>query len=147
MRNDLVQETRSVLIPLALIMPLRVEGLTLSKPPLMSRKSVETFLLSICRGLTSGMRVLHASNTESPAKYLHWWGLRRPDTRATQERRPFIILSRILQKDWRRTMTRKEEGVSYDGLRSLFRTIPSALFKQGGCKLGETREPRRPRMT
>lgn len=78
-------------------MLLRVEGLTLSKPSLMSRKSVETFHLSICRALTLWVMVLHASATLHPASNPHWWVLRRPVTQATQERRLFMILSRILE--------------------------------------------------
>lgn len=54
--------------------------------------------------------MLHASATDKPARELHWWGLSRPTTWATQERRLFMILSRILENVLRRTMTRNEEG-------------------------------------
>jgi len=47
MRKDRVQHTRHRLTPLALSIPQREEGLTLSKPPLISRKRVETFLLKV----------------------------------------------------------------------------------------------------
>ena len=56
-KNDFVQDTRYRLTPLALRMPQRVEGLTLSKPPFMSRKSVETFLPAICRVFPSWVKV------------------------------------------------------------------------------------------
>jgi len=59
-RKDLVQDTRYGLTPLALRMPPRVEGFTLSKPPFMSRKSVETFLPAIWRVFTFWVRVLTA---------------------------------------------------------------------------------------
>jgi len=66
-RNERVQDTRYGWTPLALSIPQRVEGLTLSKPPLMSRKRVETFLLSICWVLTSCERVVQASATDNAA--------------------------------------------------------------------------------
>jgi len=52
------------LTPLPLRMPQRVEGLTLSKPPFMSRKSVETVLPAIWRVFTSWVRVVTASKAE-----------------------------------------------------------------------------------
>jgi len=45
--QERVQDTRYGLTDLALSMPQREDGLTLSKPPLMSMKRVDTFLLSI----------------------------------------------------------------------------------------------------
>ena len=71
MRKERVQDTRYVLTPLTLSMPQRVEGLTFSKPPLMSRNRMETFLLSIRRVLTSCVSVLQASATDKPARELH----------------------------------------------------------------------------
>jgi len=108
----MVQETRYGLTPHALSMPHRVDGLTLSKPPLMSRKSVVTFLPAIWRVLTSWVSVAVASEAERPASDPHWWGLSRPTTRATHESLELMILSRILEKVWSGTMTRKEEGHS-----------------------------------
>ena len=52
--------------------------------------------------------------------------------RATQECLEFIILSRILEKVWRRSMTRKDEGESYEGFPGLSRTMPSALLRVRG---------------
>jgi len=52
--------------------------------------------------------------------------------RATPESLEFIILSRILQKVWRRTITRKDEGESYEGFPGLSRTMPSALLRVRG---------------
>ena len=69
-RKDLVQETRYGLTAFALSMLHRVEGFTLSNPPLMSRKSVETFLPAIWRVLTSWVRVVVASEVDKP------WGRR-----------------------------------------------------------------------
>ena len=112
MRKDLVHETRYGLTAFALSMLHRVEGLTLSNPPLMSRKSVDTFFPAIWRVLTSWVSVETASEADKPASEPHWWGLRRPATRATQESLEFMILSRILEKVCSRTITRKEEGES-----------------------------------
>ena len=70
--KDLVQDTRYGLTPLALSMPQRVEGLTLLKPPLMSRKSVETFLPAIWRVFTSWVRMVTASEADRPASEPHW---------------------------------------------------------------------------
>ena len=49
--------------------------------------------------------------------------------RATKESLEFIILSRILEKVWRRTMTGKDEGESYVGFPGLSSTMPSALLR------------------
>jgi len=70
-RKERVQDTRYGLTPFALSMPQSVEGLTLSKPPLISRNRVEIFLLSICRVLTSCERVVQASATDKPAREPH----------------------------------------------------------------------------
>jgi len=64
-RKKRVQDARYGLTPLAFTMRQWGEGFMLSKPPLMSRKRVETFLLSICRVLTSCERVVQASVTAS----------------------------------------------------------------------------------
>lgn len=53
MRKDRIQATRYGLTPLAVSMAERDKGLTLSKPLLISRRSVESFLLSIWRVLIS----------------------------------------------------------------------------------------------
>jgi len=86
--------------------------LTLSKPPFMSKERVETFLPARWRVFTSWVRVVIASEAERLASEPHWWGLRRPVGRATQESLELIILLRIFQKVWSRTMTRKDEGES-----------------------------------
>ena len=131
-RKDLVQDTRYGLTPLALSMPQRVAGLTLSKPPFMSRNSVETFLPAIWMVFTLWVRVVTAFEAERPASEPHWWGLRRPVARATQESLEFIILSRIFEKVWSKNVTRKEEGESYEGFPGLFSTMPSALLRMRG---------------
>ena len=97
-RKERVQDTRYGLAPLALSMLQREEGLTLSKSPLMSRKRVQTSLLSICRVLILWVRVEQASATDKPGREPQWWGLRRLVTPGTPERRLFIILSRIFEK-------------------------------------------------
>jgi len=66
-RKDRVQDTRYGLTPFALSMPNRVAGLTLSNPPIMSRKSVETLFPAIWRVFTSWVRVVTASEAERPA--------------------------------------------------------------------------------
>jgi len=106
----MVQDTRYGLTPLALSMPQRVAGLTLSKPPLLSRNSVETFLPAIWRVFTSWVREVTESEADKPASEPHWCGLRRTVARAVQESLEFIILSSIFEKVWSKTMTRKEEG-------------------------------------
>jgi len=131
-RKDIVQDTRYGLTPLALSMPQRVAGLTLSKPPFMSRKSVETFSPAIWRVFTSWVRVVTASEAERPASDPHWWGLRSPVAPATHESLGFIILSRIFEKVWSKTMTRKDKGESYEGFPGLSRTMPSALLRVRG---------------
>jgi len=67
-RKDLVHDTKYGLTPLALSMPQREEVLTLSKPLLMSRTSVETFLWAIWSERTSCVKVVIASEPERPAK-------------------------------------------------------------------------------
>jgi len=109
-RKDLVQETRYGLTAFALSILHRVEEFTLSNPPLISRKSVETFLPAIWRVLTSWLSVVTASEVDRPASEPHWWGSRRPAMRATQESLEFMILSRILENVCSKTITRKEEG-------------------------------------
>ena len=112
MRKDRVQETRYGLSPFTLSMSQREDGLTLSNSPLMSRKRVDTFLLSIWGVLIALVRGLQASATDKPARDPHWWGLIRPVIRAMQVWRPFMIVSRIFEKVWNRTMMWKEEGES-----------------------------------
>jgi len=131
-RKDLVQDKRYGLTPLALSMPQRVAGLTLSKPPFMSRNSVETFLPAIWRVITSWVRVVTASEAKRPASEPHRWGLRRPVARATQDSLEFIILSRIFEKVCSKTMTRKDEEESYEGFPGLSSTMPSALLRVRG---------------
>jgi len=70
-RKDFVQDIRYGLTPLALSIPQRVEGRTLSKPSFMSRKSVETFFPAIWRVFTSWVRVVTASEAERPASEPH----------------------------------------------------------------------------
>ena len=71
-RKDCVLDTRYGLTLIALSMPQSVVGWTLLKPFLISRKRVETFLLSFWRLLISWVRVLHASATDKPARDSHW---------------------------------------------------------------------------
>jgi len=84
----------------------------LSKPPFMSRKSVETFLQAIWSVFTSWVRVVTASEAERPASEPHWCGLRRLVARATQESLEFITLSRIFENVCSNTITLKAEGES-----------------------------------
>ena len=142
-RKDLVQETRYGLTALALRMLHKVEEFTLSNPPLMSRKSVDTFLPAIWRVLTSWVSVVVASEAEKPASEPHWCGSMRPAMRAMQESLEFMILSRILEKVCSNTMTRKEEGEFQEGFPGLSSTIPSAILRAGGWKPWATSGARR----
>jgi len=49
-----------------------------------------------------------------------------------QESLEFIILSRIFEKVWSKTMTRKDEGESYEGFSGLSSTTPSAFLSVRG---------------
>jgi len=71
-RKDLVEETRYRLTAFSLSMRQRADGFTLSKPPFLSRKSVETFILAIWRVLISCVRVHVVSEADRPAKDPHW---------------------------------------------------------------------------
>jgi len=84
--------------------------LTLSKPPLMSRKRVVPLRLAIWRVLILWVRVGQALKVDRPAREPDLWDVRRLTTRATHESLLVIIRSSILEKVWRRTMTLKEEG-------------------------------------
>jgi len=63
--------------------------------------------------------------------------------RATQENLEFMILSRILEKVCRRTITWKEEGEAYERLPDLSSTMPSAILRVGGWKPYATSGARR----
>ena len=58
------------------------------------------------------MRVVTESEAERPASEPHWWGLRRPVARATQESLEFIMLARIFEKVWSKTIMRNDDGES-----------------------------------
>jgi len=70
-RKDLVQETRYGWTAFALSMLHRADGFTLSKPPFMSWKSVDTFIPAIWRVLTSCVRVDVVSEADRPARDPH----------------------------------------------------------------------------
>ena len=85
---------------------------TLSKPPVMSRKSDETLRAGRCSVRTVSVRAVHASKEESEGRVLHWLRWRRPTYLAMAERREATILSRIFEILWRRTMLRNDAGKS-----------------------------------
>ena len=128
-RNDFVQDTRYGLTPLALSRPQRVAAFKFSKLPFMSRKSAETFLPAICGVFTSWVRVVTASEADRPASEPHWWGLRRPVAQATHESLEFIMVLRVFEKVWSKTMMWKGEGEASEGLPGLSITMPSALLR------------------
>ena len=109
-RKDLLEEMRYGFTAFGLSMLHRVEGFTLSKPPLMSRNSVESFLPAIWSVLTSWVSVVIASEVDRPASDPHWGGLRRPATRATHQSLEFMILFGISENVCSSTITQKEEG-------------------------------------
>jgi len=71
-RKDLVQEMRYGLTAFTLSILHRADGFMLSKPPFMSRKSVETLIPAIWRVLNSCVRVDVASAADRPAKDPPW---------------------------------------------------------------------------
>ena len=121
---------------------LSFDALTLSKPAFMSSKRVETAHRGRWRVRTSWMRVAHASEVLGPGREPHWLGWRRPARRARVKSRTVMILSSILQTVLRRTIKRKDAGVSYEGLPGLSRMTPFACLRQGGWYPKETRGER-----
>ena len=69
-----------------------------------------TFLRAIWRVLTSWVSVVVAYEAERPASDRDWWRFSRLTSRATHESLEFMILSRIFENVWSRTMMGKEEG-------------------------------------
>ena len=110
---------------------LSLEALTLSKPALISRKSVETAHRGRCRMRISWIRVAQASEVLSPGREPHWLWWRRPALRAMSESLTVMTLYSILETVLRRTIMRKDAGVSYEGLPGLSRTTPFACLRQG----------------
>ena len=90
----------------------RVEGLTLSKPALMSKKRVETSSLGLWSVLISCKSARQASAELSPGREPHWFGCRRPLDLAMAESRTVITRSRTFEMVLRRTIMRKEAGES-----------------------------------
>jgi len=131
-RKELDQDTTYGLTPLALSMPQRLAGLTLSKPPFMSTNSVETFLPAIWGVFIWLVRVVTASKAERPANEPRWCGLRRLVAQDTQESLKFIILSRIFENVWSKTTTRKEEGEFEEGFPDMSSTMSSAFLRVRG---------------
>ena len=61
---------------------------------------------------TSWIRVAQASEVLSTGREPHWLGCRRPALRAMSESLTVMILSSILETVLRRTIMRKDAGVS-----------------------------------
>jgi len=93
---------------------LRVEGLTLSKPALMSRKRVETSSLGLWRVFISCVRVRQASEELSPGREPYYSEWRRALDLAMGDTGSLTVItrSRIFEMVLRRTMMRKEAGES-----------------------------------
>ena len=111
----------------------------------MSRKRVENFQRERWRVRTSWARVVTASIALSPGSDPHWFGWRRLAFLAKDMSLTVRTLSRILETVFRRTIMRKEDGVSYEGLPSLSRTTPFACFRDGGWYPTSTSGARRAR--
>lgn len=84
----------------------------LSNPPLMSRKSVDTWRLAAWSDLILCLGTVAASAPAKPLREPHWWGLGRPESLVKSVRRVATILLRSLEMGSRRTMMRKEAGRS-----------------------------------
>jgi len=85
-----------------------VEALTLSKPVLMSRKSVETLSLGLWRALISWVRERQALSKLRPGRGLHWVGWSKPSEQAIADNLTTRICSRIFDTVLRRTIMKKE---------------------------------------
>ena len=85
---------------------------TLSKRHLMSRNRDETWRTGRWSVRTVSVRAVQASKEESERREPHWLRWRRPTYLATTERQEAIILSRIFEMVWRRTMIRNDDGES-----------------------------------
>jgi len=90
----------------------RVEALTMSKPALMSKKSVETSSLGLGSVLISCVSARQASLELSPGRDPDWFGCRRPLDLAMADSRTVITSSRIFEMVFSRTMIQKEAGES-----------------------------------
>ena len=98
--------------PLALRNDVSWAGSTLSKPPLISRKSEEVLRPRRWKRRTSWEREAVTSKVDRPASEPVWLGWIMPSDLARRARREATILSRILETVSRRTMTLKEAGLS-----------------------------------
>jgi len=85
---------------------------TLSKPPLISRKSEETLRPGRWSVQTVSVRAEQASNKDREGSDPHWLRWRRPVNLAIGARHEATILSKILETVWRRKIILKEAGES-----------------------------------
>ena len=120
-------------------------ALTLSKPAFMSRKRVETFRRGLWRVPTSWVRVATASEVLRPGREPYWLGWSRPACLAREVSLTMRMRSRIFEMVLRRTMIRKEAGVSYDGFRGLSRTTSFECLSEVGWYPKATNRARRSR--
>ena len=84
----------------------------MSKPPLMSRKRVETLCRSLRWDSTCCWSTRAASVVDLPGSEPHCKGFSRLVDRAWAARRDVTILSKIFERVLRRTMTLNEAGLS-----------------------------------
>ena len=89
-----------------------MDTFTLSNPSLMSRNRVVTLRPGHCSFLTLYTRYNNASKEQRAGRESHWFWWSHLRELAASERPEAIILSRILETGWRRTMTLKEDGES-----------------------------------
>lgn len=111
-RKDMTQSTMYERMFFATRRALSLNALTLWKPALMLRKRVDTSHLRHWRVQTLWIKVAHGSEMLSRGRVPHWLGWRGLGVRALEESLKVMTLSSILEIVVRRTMIRKEEGIS-----------------------------------
>jgi len=104
----------------------------LSNPALMSRNSVETLSLGLCRVLTSGVRDRQGSKARRQGREPYWLGLSMPLKWTRLESLTVMTRSRIFKMVFRRTMIRKVERQLEEGFPGLSKSMPFAFLREGG---------------
>ena len=89
-------------------MSVRVWGMMLSKPPLMSRRRVDDFIPAFWEAMTSCLRERTASAVEMLGREPHWLGWTREREEERENKRSATSFSRILEIVWRREIILKE---------------------------------------
>ena len=89
-------------------MLVRVWGMMLSKPPLMSRRRVDDFIPAFWEAMTSCLRESTASAVEMLGREPHWLGWTREREEEREYKRSATSFSRILDIVWSREIILKE---------------------------------------